>query len=441
MIAAEPLEYAATPADAFLVEVFEDLTLGGEPSMDVVPGLADLLDDLVGLYKRYVAFMEPSHPDALALWTMYSHAFGKNQPYSVVPYVLITSAEPMSGKSTVLELAAKLVRNPMNAQDVTPAFVGRTCGEKTLLLDEIDGVYSGHDREEESRAGQLRTILNAGFNRTGKYQRLVPGGRGKDFAPQEWSIFGPKMLAGIGRNVPDTVQTRSIRIRMARKTNDSPTERPRDRYIARDAAPLAERMEAMAETVGTLHYVDDLPDAMSHRDQDLWEPLFALAARAGGTWPDRTRAAAIELARSEPVLSLGMQLLADIRTIFESQDYPIHIASADLIGRPVDSRYFSFTATGLCALETSPWATLTRGQPITPHRMAKLLSEYDIAPGRTHVGRDSYGPQGYFRASFESAWRRYLPGTVEQVAEAGSADAGTTTAAAPAAAQSTLNLG
>jgi hypothetical protein len=58
------------------------------------------------------------------------------------------------------------------------------------------------------------------------------------------------------------------------------------------------------------------------RDADVWEALIAVADLAGGTWPARARAAAVALVAeakdTEP--SLGVRLLADLRTVFGSAD-------------------------------------------------------------------------------------------------------------------------
>src|SRR3990172_5708614 len=103
------------------------------PLLDGTPeDLARVLDDIRAYYERYIVFGLEGQSTALALWAMYTHSFALGQPYSFVPYVLITSAEPLSGKSTILELIAKVVHNPLDAQDVTPALIGRTVGGRTL---------------------------------------------------------------------------------------------------------------------------------------------------------------------------------------------------------------------------------------------------------------------------------------------------------------------
>lgn len=375
--------------------------------------LADLLDDIKAYYEKYIVFGLPSQASALSLWAMYTHCFAVGQPYSFVPYVLVTSAEPLSGKSTILELTNKLVHEPLDAQDVTPALIGRTVAGKTLLLDEIDGVYEGRETDAESKATNLRTILNSGFKSNGTYKRLVKS-KGGDFEPKEWSTFGPKILAGIGRGVPDTVQTRSIRLRIARKTAETPAAKARDRFLSIEAGPLKGRMQVAAAIIGELPFIEDMPEELGPRDQDLWEPLFALARLAGNGWDDVSEAAAIELSYAEPVMSIGMRLLSDLRDLFADEGNPDFLTTKEMIGHPVDTFDQKYQATGLCSFEESPWAAFARNKPMTPRNLAEELGKYDIKSARPALGRHDRLPSGYYRADFEKAWEAYLEPKKEQ---------------------------
>jgi hypothetical protein len=215
------------------------------------------------------------------------------------------------------------------------------------------------------------------------------------------------MLAGIGRKVPDTVQTRSIRIRMTRKTSDTPAQKARSRTVAAEAEPLKARMQIAALQLGELPYVTDIARHLGHRDLDLWEPLFAIARTASPEWETVAEAAAIELSKAEPVLSIGMQLLAAIRNLFNDDDNPPFISTKAMIGNVADI-FNREEASGLCGAEEAPWATFNRGRPINANQIANLLNEYDIKSGREHVGRNAYGPSGYFRNAFIKVWDAYL---------------------------------
>jgi uncharacterized protein DUF3631 len=367
--------------------------------------LANAMDEVRSFLTTYIHFPRPEQPDALALWITYTHWFGKGQNFGFVPYMLVTSAERQSAKSTVLELAAMLVHEPLSGQDMSAATVARLCGARTLLLDEIDGVYSARESGDDPAATDLRTILNAGFKHDGKYHRLDRA----TLKPQEFSVYGPKMLVGIGRNVPDTVQDRSIAIRMERKPHSMRLPKVRDRLLQDEAAKLHQRLADLS-TANELGFLDQdvFPEILDGRRQDIWEPLYALANAAGDDWFQRTIQASIELTKAEPIVSMGVQLLGDIRDVFDDKGNPDMIPTNELIGRPEDRRDGAI-ATGLCAIEESPWATWARGGPISPRKLALMLKEYDVFPEREPGADHSYGPKGYWLAHFKRPWERYLP--------------------------------
>src|SRR5208282_4272827 len=64
-----------------------------------------------------------------------------------------------------------------------------------------------------------------------------------------------------------------------------------------------------------------LPDGVYNRLADNWRPLFAIAEAAGGDWPKRAADALALLAAKDDAegQSVGVQLLGDIREIFEEK--------------------------------------------------------------------------------------------------------------------------
>jgi putative DNA primase/helicase len=137
-----------------------------------------------------------------------------------------------------------------------------------------------------------------------------------------------------------------------------------------------------------------LPDELSDRGQDNWEPLLAIAGCAGSDWVRRATAAALKLSgSSEERASTSNELLADIQDVFESKQVG-KIKTADLIAALVDD-------------EEKPWATYCRGKPISPKQLAKLLSGYGIKSKTVRLGAST--PKGYTASQFADAFARYLP--------------------------------
>jgi len=136
-----------------------------------------------------------------------------------------------------------------------------------------------------------------------------------------------------------------------------------------------------------------LPEELSDRAQDNWEPLVAIAGCAGPEWVQRATAAALKLSSAgESSVSIGNELLADIQHIFETKR--VHkISTVDLLDE-------------LSEDPEMPWATYNRGKPISPRQLSKLLSGYGI---KSKTVRQKYGtPKGYDAAQFKDAWARYL---------------------------------
>jgi hypothetical protein len=97
--------------------------------------------------------------------------------------------------------------------------------------------------------------------------------------------------------------------------------------------------------------------------------------------------------RTERAPSLGEQLLADIRLVFES-------------GAAVDRYASTDSASALCRLEDAPWSDL-RGKSLDARGLAARLRPFGIRPRSVRIGVTT--PKGYLREDFGDAWNRYLP--------------------------------
>ena len=93
----------------------------------------------------------------------------------------------------------------------------------------------------------------------------------------------------------------------------------------------------------------DMPPGFDNRLGDNWELLLAIADFAGDEWPSKARKAAVKLSNVSEASSMGVQLLADIKAIFDgTQDgrEPIDaISSSELIselGADAGSRWHEF---------------------------------------------------------------------------------------------------
>lgn len=263
----------------------------------------------------------------------------------------------------------------------------------TLLLDESDAAFNGSDEYAET----LRGVLNAGFKKTGKISRCE--GKGADMSYRDYSCFGAKAIAGIGK-LPDTIASRSIAITMRRKTRGEVVERFRMRVVHAKAKPIRDALERwarkhLAELRGA---TPDLPEQMADRQQDIAEPLIAIADLAGGDWPDHLRGALLDVfgQGSAEDGSYRVRLLKDVRDAFGEHD---RISSAGLVDH-------------LMQVDGQPWQEWNKGKGIDPNALAKRLKEFHIYSRNIRIG--SITPKGYLRQDFEDAWERYCPHTPSQ---------------------------
>ena len=350
----------------------------------------DALDAVAAVIRRFVVPPSDEALDAVVLFVAHTYAV---DAADCSPYLHVTSAERRSGKTTMMEVLGELVAHPFPAASASAAAIYRglnTGGiRRTLLLDEADAVFSRGPASESAEA--LRQVLNAGTRR-GSARVMRSNERG---GSESFDVFGPKVLSGIGE-LPDTLADRSLRIRMKRKTRSEPVERARYRDVQAAASavrPLvAEWAESVAETAGTAR--PGLPDVLSDRMQDAWEPLIALADLAGREWPDRARRAAVALwgdgDTDEDAGSLAVRLLRDCHSAFGADE---RLATPDLLRRLTD-------------VDDAPWSSLD-GSGLTPLSLSRLLKRYEVRPVKMRVHGYNEPVRGYKRATFVDPWERW----------------------------------
>jgi Protein of unknown function (DUF3631) len=238
-------------------------------------------------------------------------------------------------------------------------------------------------------------MLNAGHRKGAKAGRCVV--RGKVIETQELDAYCAVMLAGLD-DLPDTLMSRSVVVRMQRRAPSEPVEPWRLRVNGAEANALKGRMAAWAESVEdrATDMWPEMPPGVEDRNADVWEALLAVADVAGGHWPEAARVAAVaDVAGSKGgTPSIGVQLLRDIKTVFEK--------------RQVDRIFTENVLTDLRGIEEAPWATIRRGEPLNARGLAHRLGKYGIEPkDNLRIGEEK--ARGYARAQFTDAWSRYLP--------------------------------
>jgi 5S rRNA maturation endonuclease (ribonuclease M5) len=349
----------------------------------------DLLAEVGDFVDRFVVLPSDAAAAAISLFVLHTWAI---EAAHATPYLAIVSAEKQSGKTRLLEVLWHLVREPWHTASTTEAALFRKIEtvEPCLLLDEIDAIFGSNSERTEP----LRAALNAGNRRGASATRVV--GQGTAMEVKDFSVFCPKVLAGIdtGR-LPETIRDRSIELRMKRRRDGERVERLRQRFVEREIEPLRAALAAWA-TESAERLRDDvpaLPDDLSDRAADAWEPLLAIADRAGGDWPARARSAAVELSTTDDgdEVGRGPQLLAGIRKAIGSE---ATITTADLL-RAINGD------------DELPFGGWRDGKGLDARTLARLLKPYEVRPRTIRVGEET--PKGYRAEDLRDAWARYLP--------------------------------
>lgn len=346
-----------------------------------------MLDEVKAFLGQFIAYPSREAHVAHVLWIAHVHMMDS---WESTPRLAFLSPEPASGKTRALEITELLVPRSVEAVNVTPAYLFRKVGAKegrpTILFDEIDTVFGPKAKDNE----EIRGLLNAGHRKGAVAGRCVV--RGKVVETEEIPAYCALALAGLG-NLPDTILTRSIVIRMRRRAPGETVQPYRRRVHAAAGERLRDQLRNWATSVE--HHAaamwPDMPDGIADRDADVWEPLLTIADLAGGHWPEKARVAAVTLVTlsKESTPSLGVRLLADMRRVFGDQD---QVSTRELLQCLHD-------------LEEAPWGDLT-GKPLDDRGLARKLRAYGVSPVTI---RQVWGTaKGYRRCDLVDAWARYV---------------------------------
>ena len=196
-----------------LVRLANDAPLWGPSGPTTSAGVAangaELLTDVDAFLRRFVAYPSDHAHVAHTLWIAHAHAM---EAWDSTPRIAFLSPEPGSGKTRALEVSEILVPNPVEAVNVTPAYLFRKVGSEegapTILFDEVDTIFGPKAKDNE----EIRGLLNAGHRRGAVAGRCVV--RGKTVETEEIPAYCAVALAGLGW-LPDTLMSRAIVIRIA----------------------------------------------------------------------------------------------------------------------------------------------------------------------------------------------------------------------------------
>ena len=360
-----------------------------QPWPEPVPDIRPVLDAALAELGRYIVADELVLAAAV-LWSALAHLLSRdNLGLDVAPRLAVQGVVRGVGKTTMLEAISNLVPDPIFAGSITSSSLFRIIDARrpTLLIDEADRLFNGHNEE-------LLAICNSGHRRASAYVlRSVPQPDGTYVAVQ-FSTFAPIAFAGIDA-LPETQQDRSIVLRLKRALAGELKHHLRDGK----SAVLLEFRRKLARWAADLEELPDpaMPKALFNRPGDNWRPLLAIAQIAGGEWPRLARRAALASLKDEDPNEL-IRLLASIRTVFVDKGVE-RITTGDLLKALLDE-------------EEGPWGEANRGKPITAswlrERLKDILPKTEEAKRARKWKEGGRSQRGYARRHFEDLWHRYL---------------------------------
>ncbi|MEV0348650.1 DUF3631 domain-containing protein [Nonomuraea sp. NPDC050680] len=350
---------------------------------DRTPTGAALLDRLRAALTRYVILPSPEAADAVTLWIAATHA----QPaWAHAPRLVIRGPEKRCGKSRLLDVVEATCHEPFITVNSSSAAVYRSITEDppTMLVDEADTIFGPKADGNED----LRGLLNAGHQRNRPAKRYDAATNRVESIP----TFAMAALAGIGA-MPDTIEDRAVVIRMRRR---APGETAAPYRHRRDRAPLRGLATDLNQWLrADLSALEEAEPSMPVEDRaaDTWEPLVIVADHAGGGWPDRARAATLQLtaeADDNGQTSARVRLLTACRTAFGPDTALPTAVMLERLKSDPESEWADHGPAGLTAM-----------------KLGTMLREYDIRSGNIRFPNGQ--AKGYQRADFADAWARYCP--------------------------------
>jgi hypothetical protein len=319
-------------------------------------------------------------------------AMPKPSGFDITPYLAVTSPTRRCGKTLLLTMLYWLSSRGKKNDSMSQAAIYRSVEREkpTLLLDETGWVTDLKD--------QRQGILCGGFERNGYVE--VCEGEGANITVRRFSTYCPKAFGIIGQLTP-TLMDRAIEIAMQRKSGEK-VERLRRRDNDDHNRLRQQCLRWATDNHAVLSASEpSLPDNLNDRVADFWEPLLAIADRAGGHWPKLAVEAALALSGAETdTEERSVELLRDMCAELDQIELPAMITKTMILA--------------LCSDAERPWATWNKNEkPITERQLAWLLRSFrklgvmseTVHP---HETGEPAKAKGYRSARLDEAAEKYL---------------------------------
>ena len=233
-----------------------------EPWPEPVDGDA-LIRDIIWKLQTHVVV---SHDGALAvaLWVMLAWVHDEVATHS--PILDITSAEPESGKTTLLGIISFLVPRAISSVDISRGALYRAIQrwQPSFVIDEFDDVLAAKTDNDKA---ELRSVINSGHTKGQGVVRCITD----EHKPEVFPTFAPKCIGMVGRKMPATTLGRCVVVEVRRRKKSEPITK----FSHEDDAELRDlrsrlRRWSMDNTEALRGCAPAMPDGFENRRADNW---------------------------------------------------------------------------------------------------------------------------------------------------------------------------
>lgn len=367
---------------------------GVEPWHEPV-AVASLLEEITSTIERFMVMPKQS-VTAVALWIAFSWVIDS---FAIAAILILKSPVMRCGKTRLLAVIRCLVPRPLLTGNISEAAIFRSIEryQPTLLIDEADLKLDDNDG--------IRAVLNAGHTKSTSFVHRCEG---DGHEPKQFSVWCPKVVAGIGKRRA-TMEDRAIITELQRENQARErTERLSPERLVEELLPLRRQLARFADdNAETLRQSrPEVPSSLNDRAADNWEPLLAIADLGSEKWKREARISAEKLAckESDPEDG-GSLLLAELEHLLHEGNLR---PTPDSEGREIlPSREI---VDALLEDKASRWQEWGRKRvPITQAGVSRLLRKFGLRSERPRVpSRGSKKVSGYAAQPLREAIKRYV---------------------------------
>ena len=339
---------------------------------------------------RFVVYPTKHAQIAHTLWI--AHTFVMDA-WESTPRIAFLSPEPASGKTRALEVTELLVPNPVEAINVTPAYLFRKVGtrrgrRRSSLMRSIPSLVR---RPKTTKI--FAALLNAGHRRGAVAGRCVTRGKFVETVEYPGLLRGrPRRSRLAARNHPDPLDRHAD---ASTRTGRTDSSRSDGEYCIREGDRDSQSARRLGQVRRRPSYGELAGDpGRHHRPRRRRVGADYRAGRLRGWGLARARqGAAVALVKAGKEASQASGF----------GSWPTCGRSSGITKSMTTSKILA----ELLRLDEAPWADL-KGKALDNRGLANRLRKYEV---RSANIRDDAGVvlKGYKAADLYEAWRRYLP--------------------------------